>query len=93
MGIELPDKIAQKTCPPDKLVILLASLEKKNGPINANYKVMSELSQGEYTVSSLEHFFRDYRNAAKDLLKNNPDVTGEGHVPSPSKKRKLFNRR
>lgn len=90
MPIELPKKLENKSCAPDKLVLLLAALEKKYGATSANYKLMSEMSDGEYTVSSLEHFFRDFRNAAKALLQKYPEATGDQPVAATPKKRKYI---
>ena len=85
--MDLPEKLKGKNTPVEKIVLLLAALEKNGSIPSADYKLMSALSGGQYTPSALEHQFRDLRKAASDLLKKNPDITGKDAVTSSPKKR------
>ncbi|KAL9078907.1 MAG: hypothetical protein Q9159_007753 [Coniocarpon cinnabarinum] len=86
--MDLPDKIKNGTISADKIVLLIAALEKNGTSFNANYKLMSALSKGTYTHSALEHQFRELKKAAQKLVADNPDVTAKDVPPTPSKKRK-----
>ncbi|KAL9049758.1 MAG: hypothetical protein Q9162_007048 [Coniocarpon cinnabarinum] len=86
--MDLPDKIKNGTISADKIVLLIAALEKNGTSFNANYKLMSALSKGTYTHSALEHQFRELKKAAQKLVADNPDVTAKDAPPTPSKKRK-----
>ena len=77
----------------DLIPLLIASIP---GRITLNFKRMKELDPHGRTESSLEHRFRKYKAAAKDILIANDIKTTEDDsssakitpTPTPSKKRK-----
>lgn len=78
----------------DLIPLLIASIP---GRITLNFKRMKELDPHGRTASSLEHKFRKYKVAAKDILIANGIKTTEDEnssakitpTPTPSKKRKI----
>ena len=83
--MEVPKSLENKTYSADKIVLLLATIEK-NGKVAVDFKLMSALSGGTYTHSALEHQFRDIRKVAQDFLNKNPSVSSKNAVPLSTKK-------
>lgn len=90
----MPPKEENKTFPSETLSLLVAALMKSAGKatLPVDFKIMSALSNGEFTATALEHKFRGPRARAREILdaaKAVEDAGGElAAVPSPAKKKR-----